>query len=133
MLNTITLIGRLTRDPELRYTQNGVAVTQFTLAVDRPFTDQNGNKKTDFIDIITWRGLAETCAEHLNKGRLVAVVGRLEIETYETQDGQRRRSARVVAEQVRFLDSKKNGDNNNDIDPASIGSEVSFDPDEIPF
>lgn len=131
MINQVVLIGRLTRDPELRYTQSGIAVTHFTIAVDRISSDEN--KKTDFIDIVAWRGLAETCAEHLSKGRLVAVTGRLEVETYETKDGQRRRSARVVAEQVRFLDSKKNGDNNNDTNPASIGSEISFDPDEIPF
>src|SRR5690606_11384092 len=87
LLNSIVLIGRLVRDPELRYTPSGVAVGGFTLAVDRPFTNQQGERETDFIDIVVWRRLAETCANHLSKGRLVAVRGRLQVRTYETQDG----------------------------------------------
>jgi single-strand DNA-binding protein len=104
MLNRIILIGRLVRDPELRYTPNGVATATFTLAVDRPFVNQKGERETDFIDIVTWRKLAEVCASHLGKGRLVAVDGRLQIRSYETSEGQRRRVAEVVAETVRFLD-----------------------------
>ncbi len=104
MLNRIILIGRLTRDPEPRYTQSGVPVTTFTLAVDRPFTNQQGERQADFINIVVWRSLAETCARHLSKGRLVAVEGRLQIRSYETQDGQRRRVAEVVGDNVRFLD-----------------------------
>lgn len=79
MLNRIVLIGRLTRDPELRYTPNGVAVTTFTLAVDRQFTNSQGERETDFINIVTWRGLAENCANYLKKGRLAAADGRLQI------------------------------------------------------
>ncbi|HCJ10610.1 MAG TPA: single-stranded DNA-binding protein [Clostridiales bacterium] len=105
MLNRIVLIGRLVRDPELRYTPNGVATATFTLAVDRPFVNQKGERETDFIDIVTWRKLAEVCASHLGKGRLVAVDGRLQIRSYETSEGQRRRVAEVVAQDVRFLDS----------------------------
>lgn len=104
MLNKIILIGRLVADPQLRYTQNGIAVTNFTLAVDRPFTSQGGEKETDFIDIVTWRKQAETCANHLNKGRLVAIDGRLQIRSYDDRDGIRRKAAEVVADQVRFLD-----------------------------
>jgi single-strand DNA-binding protein len=104
MLNTVILIGRLTRDPELRYTPAGVAVGGFTLAVDRPFNNQQGEREADFIDIVCWRNLAETCANHLSKGRLVAVEGRLQIRSYEAQDGQRRKVAEVVASDVRFLD-----------------------------
>lgn len=104
MLNKIILIGRLVADPQLRYTQNGIAVTNFTLAVDRPFTSQGGEKETDFIDIVTWRKQAETCANHLNKGRLVAIEGRLQIRSYDDRDGIRRKAAEVVADQVRFLD-----------------------------
>ncbi len=103
-MNHVILIGRLTRDPELRYTPNGVAVATFTLAVDRQFTNQAGEKETDFIPIITWQKLAESCANHLNKGRLVAVDGRLQIRSYETQEGQKRRVAEVVAGSVQFLD-----------------------------
>jgi single-strand DNA-binding protein len=104
VLNRIVLIGRLTRDPELRYTPNGHAVASFTLAVDRPFNNPQGERETDFIDIVSWRKLAETVSGHLQKGRLVAVQGRLQIRSYETQDGQRRKAAEVVADDVRFLD-----------------------------
>ncbi len=103
MLNKIILIGRLTHDPELRYTASGIPVGHFSLAVDRPpFTNQQGERETDFIDIVVWRKLAEVCTNNLGKGRLVAVEGRLQIRSYETQDGQRRRVAEVVAENVRF-------------------------------
>ncbi|HHP51600.1 MAG TPA: single-stranded DNA-binding protein [Moorella mulderi] len=104
MLNRVILIGRLTRDPELRYTPTGVAVTTFTLAVDRNYLNQQGERETDFIRITVWRKLAETCANHLGKGRLVAVEGRLQTRAFEGPDGQRRRVTEVVAEDVRFLD-----------------------------
>jgi single-strand DNA-binding protein len=104
VLNTVILIGRLTRNPELRYTGAGTAVAGFTLAVDRPFSNQQGERETDFIDIVCWRQLAEQVSQHLTKGRLVAVEGRLQIRSYETQDGQRRKVAEVVANTVRFLD-----------------------------
>ncbi len=104
MLNRIILIGRLVRDPELRYTPNGVATCGFSLAVDRAFVNQKGERETDFIDIVIWRKLAETCAAHLGKGRLVAVEGRLQIRSYETAEGQKRKVAEVVADNVRFLD-----------------------------
>jgi single-strand DNA-binding protein len=103
VLNSVVLVGRLTRDPELRYTPSGVAVCNFTLAVDRPFTNQQGERETDFIDIVVWRQQAENVSQHLSKGRLAAVQGRLQIRSYETQDGQRRRVAEVVADSVRFL------------------------------
>jgi single-strand DNA-binding protein len=106
-MNHITLIGRLTRDPELRYTPNGVAVTNFDLAVDRPVLNQAGERETDFIRIIAWQKQAELCANYLKKGRLVAVEGRLQIRSYETQDGQKRRVAEVVANRVEFLDRAK--------------------------
>ncbi len=104
MLNLVVLIGRLTQDPELRYTPSGVAVCNFSLAVERPFTNQEGERETDFVDIVVWRRQAETCANHLGKGRLVAVQGRLQIRSYEDRDGIRRRRAEVVANNVRFLD-----------------------------
>ncbi|MBX6395953.1 MAG: single-stranded DNA-binding protein [Alicyclobacillaceae bacterium] len=104
MLNRIILIGRLTQDPELRYTPSGTAVANFTLAVDRPRTNQMGERETDFINIVVWQKLGELCAQYLRKGRLAAVEGRLQIRSYENRDGQRVRVAEVVADNVRFLD-----------------------------
>ncbi len=107
MLNKVILIGRLTKPPEVRYTQSGKAVTSFDIAVDRNHTDAQGQRETDFIPIVTWGKLAETCGNYLNKGRLVAIDGRLQIRSYETQEGQKRRVSEVVAESVRFLDKGK--------------------------
>ncbi len=109
MYNRIILIGRLTRDPELRYVPSGAPVASFTLAVDRPFRDQQGNRETDFIDIVAWRKLAEQVSQYMSKGRMVAVEGRLQIRSYETQDGQKRKVAEVVADGIRFLDRAKTG------------------------
>jgi single-strand DNA-binding protein len=102
-MNHIILIGRLTREPELRYTPNGVAVANFDLAVPRP----GEKKETDFIRIIAWKKTAELCANYLKKGRQVAVEGRLQIRSYETQDGQKRRVAEVVTNRIEFLDRAK--------------------------
>lgn len=100
MLNKVVLIGRLTRDPELRYTTNGTAVCRFSLAVNRRYN----REQVDFIDIVAWRGLAENCANYLGKGRLAAVDGSIQIRSYEAQDGQKRKVTEVVADDVRFLD-----------------------------
>lgn len=110
MLNRIILIGRLTRDPELRYTPAGVAVTQFTLAVDRNFTGQNGEKEADFIPVVTWRQLAETCANYLRKGRLTAVEGRIQVRNYENNEGKRIYVTEVIADNVRFLESNRSNE-----------------------
>ncbi len=115
MLNHIILIGRLVRDPELRYTSNGTPVSNFTLAVERNYTNQQGERDVDFIKIVTWRKLAETCAHHLGKGRLVAVDGSLQIRKSE-KDGRTYINPEVVANDVRFLDWPKDnggGRNNN--------------------
>ncbi len=104
MLNRVVLIGRLTADPELRYTGSGVPVANFRIAVDRPFTSASGERQTDFINIVAWRQRAEFAANYLTKGRLVAVDGRLQIRQWTTQEGQRRQSAEVVADDVRGLD-----------------------------
>ena len=124
-MNKIILIGRLVADPQLRYTQSGIAVTNFTLAVDRPFVNQGGEKGTDFIDIVTWRKLAEVVANNLEKGRLVAVEGRLQIRSYEDQNGVRRKAAEIVADQVKFLDYRRQGES------QSEPTEPEFD--DIPF
>ena len=107
MLNRVVLIGRLTADPRLSYTQNGVPVTTFRIAVDRPFINQEGERETDFFPVVTWRKLAEVCAHNLGKGRLVAVEGRLQTRSYQAQDGGRRWITEVVADNVRFLDWPK--------------------------
>ena len=112
-MNHIVTIGRLTKDPELRYTPNGVAVGSFTVAVDRPINNDNGEREADFIPIVVWRKLAENCANRLRKGQLVAVEGRLQIRTYE-KDGQYRRIAEVVASEVKFLDYGKKGEKSAD-------------------
>lgn len=106
MYNRIILIGRLVRDPELRYVPSGQPVARFSLAVDRPFAPQGGERKTDFFTVVAWRKLAEQASQHLVKGRLVAVEGRLEIRDYETSAGERRRAVEVVADNIRFLDRK---------------------------
>jgi single-strand DNA-binding protein len=106
MLNRVILIGRLTRDPELRYTPAGVAVTQFTLAVDRPFTSGGSKEReADFINIVTWRQLAETCANYLRKGRLTAVEGRIQVRNYDNNEGKRVYVTEIIADNVRFLES----------------------------
>ncbi|WP_290756940.1 MULTISPECIES: single-stranded DNA-binding protein [unclassified Exiguobacterium] len=107
MINRVVLVGRLVRDPECRYTQSGIAVTRFTLACDRPFTGQDGKREADFVDCTVWRKQAENVAQYLKKGSLAGVEGRLQISSYEDKDGQRRYRAEVVADSVRFLESKK--------------------------
>lgn len=103
-LNRVILIGRLTRPPELRFTPGGTAVANFTLAVDRPFTNRQGERETDFIRIVVWGKQAENCANYLGKGRLVAVEGRLQVRSYQTPEGEKRIVSEVVGENVRFLD-----------------------------
>ncbi len=115
MLNQIVLMGRLTRDPELRRTQNGTAVASFTLAVDRDFSGRDSvEKQTDFIDIVAWRNTAEFVSKYFIKGQLVAVSGRLQIRDWTDKDGGKRRSAEVVADNVYFADSKKSREDGND-------------------
>lgn len=109
MLNRIVMIGRLTRDPEAKATQNGTAVTTFSIACDRDFARKDGEKETDFVPIVTWRGLAETCAKFLTKGKMVAVEGRLQIRTYEDSEGTKRTVAEIVADNVQFLTPKSEG------------------------
>lgn len=133
MLNRIILIGRLVKDPELRYTPAGAAVVSFRIAVDRSFTGQSGERQTDFIDIVAWRKLAETVANHLQKGRLVAVEGRLQIRSYQTQDGQKRQAAEVVADNVQFLDRPKSSGVSGGDQSDEIGHEAELSEDDIPF
>lgn len=109
MLNRIILMGRLTRNPELRNTQQGTAVAPFTLAVDRDFKGHDGEKATDFIDIVAWRSTADFVSKYFTKGRMAVVEGRLQIRDWTDKDGNKRRSAEVIADSVYFGDSKKEG------------------------
>ena len=107
MLNQIVLMGRLTRDPELRRTGSGVAVASFTLAVDRDFAAQGAEKETDFVDIVAWRNTAEFVSRFFTKGRMAVVSGRLQIRNWTDKEGNKRRSAEVVADNVYFGESKR--------------------------
>lgn len=109
MLNHICIMGRLTRDPELRRTANGTAVTSFTVAVDRDFTNDDGSRNTDFIDCIAWKTLAETVNSYFAKGRMAVVHGRLQIRSYTDKEGTKRRAAEILADHVYFGDSQKEG------------------------
>jgi len=116
MMNRVILVGRLTKDPELRYTPSGVAVATFTLAVNRTFTNQSGEREADFINVVVWRKQAENVANFLKKGSQAGVDGRLQSRSYEGQDGKRVYVTEVVAESVQFLEPKGgsgNGDGNN--------------------
>lgn len=111
MLNRIIIMGRLTRDPELRRTQTGLPVASFTLAVDRDFKDKTtGEKGVDFIDVVAWRSTAEYVSRYFTKGRMAVAEGRLQMRDWTDKDGNKRRTAEVVAENVYFGDSKRDGD-----------------------
>ena len=128
MLNEIVLMGRLTRDPELRRTQSGTAVTSFSLAVDRDFKDQDGERETDFIDIVAWRNTAEFVSKYFSKGRMAVVKGRLQVRDWTDKDGAKRRSTEVLAESVYFGDSKR-----SDGAPAQISEMPEEEVGELPF
>ncbi len=136
MLNKIILMGRLTRDPELRRTGSGTAVTSFSLAVDRDFKAQNGDKETDFIDIVAWRSTAEFVSKFFSKGRTAVVEGRLQIRDWTEKDGTKRRSAEVVADNVYFADSKRDDSaaNRNALaERAEQFAEISGETGDLPF
>ena len=134
MLNKIILMGRLTRDPELRRTQSGTAVTSFSLAVDRDYKAQDGERETDFIDIVAWRSTAEFVSKYFTKGRMAVVEGRLQVRDWTDKDGNKRRSTEVIADSVYFGDSKKVSESDT---PAEPSGEIRELPDEekgeLPF
>ncbi|WP_431802185.1 single-stranded DNA-binding protein [Halobacillus andaensis] len=157
MLNRVVLVGRLTRDPDLRYTPNGVAVANFTLAVNRPFSNNQGDRDADFINCVVWRRAAENLANFMNKGSLVGVDGRLQSRSFDNQEGKRVFVTEVVADSVQFLESKggssqggggqqgfqpnqnqqpnyNNNNNNNNEDPfADKGEPIDISDDDLPF
>ena len=119
MLNHIVLMGRLTRDPELRYTQSQIPVASFSLAVDRDFGGRDGGERqTYFIDIVAWRSTAEFVSKYFTKGSMAVVSGRLQIRDWTDKDGNKRRSAEVVADNVYFGDSKRDGGDNSGYNPG---------------
>lgn len=157
-MNKVILIGRLTRDPELRYTQSGSAVTTFTLAVDRRFTNQNGEREADFINCVAWQKTAEFVANYFKKGRAMALEGRMQVRSYEANDGQRRWVTEVVAEQIEFVGPKNENaggnrqdyqnnnyqnnyqntnrggaDNSAGNSSLGLGEEIVFDDSDLPF
>jgi single-strand DNA-binding protein len=131
-MNHIVLIGRLTKDPELRYTPSGKAVAVGRLAVDRGTTNPQGEKETDFIDVVVWERLAESFANYKQKGDLIGVRGRLQIRQYEDQGGHRREHAEVVAAEVRFLDNRS-GDRAAAGHKAAHGSDDEGGGDHVPW
>jgi len=140
-MNKVILIGNLTRDPEARTTQSGVAVTTFTIAVNRRFTNQQGVREADFINIVAWRQTAELCARYLSKGRKVAVEGSIQTRSYDAQDGTKRYVTEVVADNVEFIGSNQQGEARPRQDSVPLPPEPSYTPggftevddDELPF
>ncbi|GIO28230.1 single-stranded DNA-binding protein [Ornithinibacillus bavariensis] len=121
MLNRVVLVGRLTKDPDLRYTPNGVAVANFTVAVNRPFSNQQGNREADFINCVIWRRPAENLANFMKKGGLIGVDGRIQTRSYEGQDGKMVYITEVVADSVQFLESKGSSQGRSGQDAYSPG------------
>lgn len=139
MINRVVLVGRLTKDPELRFTPNGVASTRFTLAVNRTFTNQNGEKEADFIQCQAWRKQAENLANYMKKGNMVGIEGRIQTGSYEGQDGKRVYTTDVVCDSIQFLEPRGGGEqqqqpHNNNI-PGHTGNNVpgAYTPHEDPF
>lgn len=154
MINRVILLGRLTRDPELRYTANGIAVATFTLAVDRRAVNQQGERETDFIPIVAWRQLGELCANYLKKGQQAAVEGRLQVRSYDNKEGRKVYVTEVIADNVQFLgggsgqasrnefmapspfgDDQRNAGGNNPFENPFAGSQSPIDisDDDLPF
>ena len=131
MINNVTLVGRLTKDPELRYTPSNVAVATFNLAVNRNFKNQAGNREADFISCIMWRQQAENFANWLKKGNLVGVTGRIQTRNYENQEGRRVYLTEVVAESFERLEKRDDTANRSNIEEQMPGS--AFDEDDLPF
>lgn len=149
-MNKIILIGRLTKDPELKYTQSGTAVASFTLAVDRRFSSQSGEREADFVNCVAWQKAAEFVANYFHKGKQMALEGRLQVRSYDGNDGQKRWVTEVVAEQVEFVGGKNDRGSNRSSsgtgntggsahsssgnDPyEGLGQEVMFDDKDLPF
>lgn len=132
-LNRITIQGRLTADPELRYTQTGTAVTNVTLAVDRDRKDQNGERGADFITVVAWSGTAEFLCKYFGKGRMAVVDGRLELRNWVDKDGNKRQSAEVVAQSIYFCGSRESAPQTSYQEPTASTFEEIEDDETLPF
>lgn len=133
-MNKAILLGRLTRDPELRYTTNGTAVATFDLAINSGKKRQDGSNEADFLPVVAWRERAEFAAQHLSKGRQVLVEGQIKTRTYEDREGVRRKATEIVASRIFFADSKKDANNNDsDLSFDSGFTPVDPDDDDLPF
>jgi len=147
-MNKVILIGRLTKDPEMRTTTNGAVTTSFTIAVSRTFTNQNGEREADFLNCVAWRKQAENIAKYCNKGSQVAVEGRIQTRSYDAQDGTKRYVTEVIADNVTFLGGKSQGSGNVDFGNSSqhiettditedpfkdFGEEIALSDDDLPF
>lgn len=141
MINRVVLVGRLTRDPELRYTPNGVAVTNFTLAVNRAFANQQGEYEADFINCQVWRKPAESAAQYLKKGSLAGVEGRMSTRSYENNEGRRVYVTEVVCDRVQFLEPRSSGSSQSNSnhqssyqgDPFGSSEPINISDDDLPF
>lgn len=138
-MNKVILTGRLTQDPEMRHTGNGTQVANFTLAVNRDFKNQQGEREADFINCVVWKKLAELVTNHLSKGRMIAIEGRLQTRSYEDNQGVRRKAVEVVANNVEFLPDGKgkgNGQSNNTQNKSTQShnaGDIQFDDSDVPF
>ena len=130
-MNKAILTGNLTKDPELKTTQSGISVCRFTIAVKRKFKDAQGNQVTDFIPVITWRGIAESCAKYLTKGRKAAVIGEIQTRSYDAQDGTKRYVTEIIASEVEFLTPKQEPRQEAGCDP--VLNFTAMVDDELPF
>lgn len=137
MINNVVLVGRLTKDPDLRYTASGAAVATFTLAVNRNFTNQSGNREADFINCVMWRKPAETLANYARKGTLLGVTGRIQTRNYENQQGQRVYVTEVVAENFQLLEKREESTREQQQpagnDPFANSSSIDISDDDLPF
>lgn len=137
MINNVVLVGRLTKDPDLRYTASGTAVATFTLAVNRNFTNQDGKREADFINCVIWRKSAETLANYAQKGTLIGITGRVQTRNYENQEGQRVYVTEVVAENFQLLESRSTTESRESSKDASQSSDTNHkdpvDPNNDPF
>lgn len=131
-MNKIILTGNLTKAPEMRQTQSGVPVCTFSLAVNRRFSGREGERETDYIDVVAWRGLAETCGKYLDRGRKVAVIGALQTRRYEDKQGNKRTAFEVIADEVEFLSTASERRETTQADPDSSGFEE-MDEGTLPF
>lgn len=133
MLNKVFLIGNLTKDPELTTTTSGVNVVRFTLAVSRKYTNSEGERETDFINIVAWRGLADTCHKFLKKGSKAAVIGAIQTRNYDAQDGTKRYLTEVVAEEVEFVGTRPQSSDDGDAKVEKEPTLKPIDDDQLPF